>query len=237
MSIYDEDEDSGWDFGNGQRTVMSRRQVLRFRIELPLYDENFEEPRRTVSRLIEVPDDYTFWDLHVAIQSAMGWLDSHLHEFEIPARGKKAAIKIGLITDDTPLDVADDRMVLLTSQLARIRAGNGMLYLYDFGDNWKHWVTYEATVSSDGGLYPRCLAGRWACPPEDCGSDTGYFNMLEILANPKDDEYKERREWLRGAVSIRGQWPYRPERFDPRKVKFDDPAVREAYVFDESRML
>src|SRR5690625_1172335 len=32
-------------------------------------------------RLIEVPESYTFWELHVAIQDAMGWLDSHLHEF------------------------------------------------------------------------------------------------------------------------------------------------------------
>jgi hypothetical protein len=226
-----DDDEAGWNFGDGQLTVAPGRSVLRFRIELPLYDTNFEEPRRTVMRLIEVPEHYTFWDLHVAIQSAMGWLDCHLHEFEIPARGKKDAVKLGLATDDMPSDVIDDRIVRVAKHLARIRAAGGMLYLYDFGDNWKHWVTYEATVASDGGLYPRCLAGRWACPPEDCGGDGGYFAMLEVLADPKDEEYEERRDWLRGAVSLRGQWPYRPERFDPRKVKFDDPAVREAFVF------
>lgn len=32
-------------------------------------------------RIIEVPETYTFWDLHVAIQDAMGWLDYHLHAF------------------------------------------------------------------------------------------------------------------------------------------------------------
>lgn len=231
-----EDEDSGWNFGDGQRTIPSGQAVLRFRIELPLYDESFEEPRRTVTRLIEVPGYYSFWDLHVAIQSAMGWLDCHLHEFRIPEKGKKAAINIGLFTDDTPDDVLDGRMESISTHLARIRAGNGMLYLYDFGDNWKHWVAFEARVSSDGGLYPRCLAGRWACPPEDCGSDSGYFDMLEVIADPKHDEYRERRDWLRGAVSIRGQWPYRPERFDPRKVKFDDPEVREAFVYGNRHM-
>ena len=30
-------------------------------------------------RRIQVPDGYSFWDLHVAIQDAMGWLDCHLH--------------------------------------------------------------------------------------------------------------------------------------------------------------
>lgn len=35
-------------------------------------------------RRIQVPETYTFWDLHVAIQDVMGYLDSHLHSFEIP---------------------------------------------------------------------------------------------------------------------------------------------------------
>ena len=34
-----------------------------------------------VWRRIQVPEDYSFWDLHVAIQDAMGWNDTHLHEF------------------------------------------------------------------------------------------------------------------------------------------------------------
>ena len=35
-------------------------------------------------RRIQVPVTYSFWDLHVAIQDAMGWQDYHLHRFEIP---------------------------------------------------------------------------------------------------------------------------------------------------------
>jgi hypothetical protein len=34
-------------------------------------------------RRIQVPETFTFWDLHVAIQNAMGWNDSHLHEFRV----------------------------------------------------------------------------------------------------------------------------------------------------------
>ena len=36
-----------------------------------------------VWRRIQVPESYTFWDLHVAIQDAMGWEDRHLHEFRL----------------------------------------------------------------------------------------------------------------------------------------------------------
>jgi len=49
-----------------------------------------------VWRRIRVPETYTFWGLHVAIQDSMGWMDSHLHEFEVtdPSASRKAAIGI-----------------------------------------------------------------------------------------------------------------------------------------------
>ena len=34
-------------------------------------------------RRIQISDLCSFWDLHVAIQDAMGWLDYHLHHFEM----------------------------------------------------------------------------------------------------------------------------------------------------------
>jgi len=41
-----------------------------------------------VWRRIQVPEDYTFFDLHVAIQDAMhGWMNYHLHIFEFPRGG------------------------------------------------------------------------------------------------------------------------------------------------------
>jgi hypothetical protein len=40
-------------------------QILRFKIQL-------REIRPAIWRRIEVPASYTFWDLHVAIQDAMG---------------------------------------------------------------------------------------------------------------------------------------------------------------------
>jgi hypothetical protein len=47
-------------------------------------------------RRIQVPSDYNFWALHVAIQDSMGWLDYHLHHFEIKGKGKKKVDRIGI---------------------------------------------------------------------------------------------------------------------------------------------
>lgn len=63
--------------------------VLRFRVTL----KHVAPP---IWRVIEVPRTYTFWDLHVALQDAMGWLDCHLHEFSLadPATGRTTRIGI-----------------------------------------------------------------------------------------------------------------------------------------------
>ena len=53
-----------------------------------------------VWRRIEVPDDYSFWDLHVAIQDAMGWSDSHLHEFTIAHPTRSRIERLGIPDED-----------------------------------------------------------------------------------------------------------------------------------------
>ena len=56
--------------------MTTESQVYRFRIQL----DGIAPP---VWRTIELPETYTFWDLHVAVQDAMGWQDYHLHEFQM----------------------------------------------------------------------------------------------------------------------------------------------------------
>ena len=44
-------------------------------------------------------------------------------------------------------------------------------YEYDFGDFWGHKIVLEKILPVDPKVkYPRCIAGKRACPPEDCGS-------------------------------------------------------------------
>ncbi len=47
-------------------------RIFQFKIVL-------HEVEPPVWRSVQVPETYSFWDLHVAIQDAMGWLDYHLH--------------------------------------------------------------------------------------------------------------------------------------------------------------
>lgn len=59
----------------------------------------------------------------------------------------------------------------------------------------------------EGVSYPVCLAGRRACPPEDCGGVWGYMELLEVIKNPRHKEYEDMIEWV-------GE-DFDPEEFDP----------------------
>ena len=37
----------------------------------------------------------------------------------------------------------------------------------------------------EGEKYPKCIAGKRACPPEDCGGVWGYEELVDNLINLK----------------------------------------------------
>ncbi len=178
-------------------------------------------------RRIEVPNGYSFWDLHVAIQDSMGWLDYHLHEFRIP--GPKGRICIGIPDEDRPDGVLPCWEVRIMDYFRE--PGTLALYEYDFGDGWLHDVAFEGIRFNKPGIkLPRCTGGERACPPEDCGSISGYAELVEILKNPRHRRYTDIVGWLKGHA--KNYWPYDPLAFNPRKVRFDDPRERLKIAFE-----
>lgn len=173
-----------------------------------------------VWRRIQVPEDYSFWDLHVAIQDAMGWLDYHLHEFRL-TDPSGTLVSIGIPSDEE----SPDRPVLpgWEIRLASFFERSGWhappaMYAYDFGDDWEHALLHEGMLmAEESTAYPRCLAGARRCPPEDCGGVHGYAEFLEAIADPKHPDHEQMREWA---------GPFDPDDFNPAKVKFDDPGKR-----------
>ncbi len=187
------------------------------------------EIRPTIWRVIQVPSVYSFWDLHVAIQDAMGWLDYHLHAFRVKMPRKKSETEIGIPDEDF-----DDRNVVpgwkvpITKYFTE--PGKMAIYDYDFGDGWSHFVLLEGILLMEKGFkYPRCIAGERACPPEDCGGVDGYYQLLKILSDPNHPEYRGYNEWLKGHA--KNYFPYKPDKFEPAKVEFWDPKRRWKMAF------
>lgn len=171
-------------------------------------------------RRIQVPESYSFWDLHVAIQDAMGWYDCHLHGFRFtPKDNPSGAIDIGLpdpewegdkVLPDWKIDIKD-----WFNEKRKI-----CRYEYDFGDGWQHEVLLEKILPREPGVvYPLCTAGKRACPPEDIGGTWGFKDFIKIMANPKHKRHKEMAEWW-------GDDSFDSEYFDCSEVEFDDPNGR-----------
>ena len=61
------------------------------------------------------------------------------------------------------------------------RVGQKFLYIYDFADDWQHGIVFEKRlpVKKDM-IFPVCIDGAMACPPEDSGGIQGYYDKLEI---------------------------------------------------------
>jgi hypothetical protein len=163
-------------------------QIARLKITL----DNVQ-PR--VLRRVEVPVDIRLDDLHLVIQEAMGWENYHLYEF------RAGDTAWGIPDPDFPGYAPEEDHAASKSTLADILANGGgkaFKYLYDFGDGWEHGIKVEAVAeaAADADVaYPRLIAAKSACPPEDVGGPWGYGNYLEIMADPKHERHAELVEW------------------------------------------
>jgi hypothetical protein len=143
--------------------------------------------RPPVWRRLLVEDTMPLGHLHMAVQAAMGWDNSHLHLFMVD----RAAIG-----DPRQLDVDEDEDRVSVGALAA-RGVKAFDYVYDMGDSWEHRITIEGSGPLEPGrAYPACTGGKRACPPEDSGGVWGFAEMLEAVADPGDERHAELKEWL-----------------------------------------
>lgn len=187
--------------------------LLQFKIELT-------ETNPLVWRKVLVPSNYNFWDLHVAIQDSMGWLDYHLHHFEIKGKGKHKESKIGIPDferfDELP-EVFPGWEIPVMNYFNDL--GVTAKYLYDYGDSWRHSIKLEGYIVKEKGIkYPTCIDGELACPPEDCGGISGYYELQKTLSNPNDEDYEQMRSW------VGDDWD--AKKFNKKDIKFMNPYKR-----------
>jgi hypothetical protein len=177
-----------------------KNAVYQFKITL-------DNIRPAIWRRVQVKGDITLKRLAATILVAMGWTNSHLHQFHIGGK------RIGMPYEDCDEfdDYEDEGDFLLCDFLPEeIRR---FIFEYDFGDGWKHAILLEKVLEPQKGVkYPVCLDGARCCPPEDCGGPWGYGGFLEAISDPKHSEHDSMVEWSGG--------DFDPERFDVKVVNY-----------------
>jgi hypothetical protein len=188
-------------------------------------------------RKLAVRSDIVLAELHEVIQIAMGWTDSHLHQFrlrdkdlkpspqEIARRFQQGDIdetcldrvgghrvfvtKVTPWGDPTDMEGEDEEAVTLGEVCPKVKSK--LIYEYDFGDGWEHTIEVQKIVEPDPSVeYPFCLGGKKACPPEDCGGIWGYYELLETIADPDAEDHEDMVDWLGG--------DFAPDAFDLEEV-------------------
>lgn len=175
------------------------KQIFQVKIELQGF-----KPK--IWRRLLINSDLLLSDFHSVIQSAMGWTNSHLHQFI----KNKTYYSVRMKDDEWWDDMNNvDYKKMKVSDLLKYEKDK-IVYEYDFGDSWHHNIILEKILPPDAKMkLPICLAGKMNCPPEDCGGVWGYADMLEIIKDPSHEEYEDYIEWL-------------GEDFDPEYFDKDD---------------
>ena len=158
-----------------------------------LYVE-LEEVRPKVWRRFLVPTTIELPRVHTTLLFGMGWQGGHVHEFLFghDSYGRKDPP----YEPDIP-EVMDEANLSLREALGGRKT---FIYVYDYGDNWRHRVKVEKVVAIDTPIDRAvCIGGENACPPEDVGGAPGYEEFLEALRDPSNPEHEDLKAWIGGS--------------------------------------
>ena len=163
---------------------MTAGSIARLKITL-------DDVEPAVLRRLEVPLDLRLDRLHLVIQVAMGWTDSHLYEF------RSHDIGWGIPDPDWGRDGPLDARKATLFDVLEDTGGRTLTYIYDFGDGWEHTIRIERIDAAEpGATFPRLLDAVGRCPPEDVGGPPGYDEFLAAIADPDHERHAELREWF-----------------------------------------
>lgn len=178
--------------------VIAKRSIPKvYQVKVTLKDS-----KPPIWRRVLVTGDTTLYAFHRIVQTVMGWTDSYRHLFIVDR------VFYGKPDPEYHFEVNDEKDFTL-SQIVSDDRGR-LIYEYDFEDCWQHEIVIEDVSPPESGKrYPVCLAGKRACPPEDCGGIWEYTDILEAVEDPRHPEYYNMLKWVENG-------------FDPESFNLDE---------------
>lgn len=207
--------------------MVTKRRVRSLRVRRPPATRTVHQLKITLKdskppiwRRVQVASDISLAKLHAVIQVAMGWSNSHLHQFIV------GETYYGQPDPEWDWEVKSER----TGRLSQVAPApkDRFTYEYDFGDGWEHEVLVEEVLPAKAGMrYPVCLAGKRACPPGDCGGIWGYAEFLKAIRDRTHPDHEEMLDWIGGE--------FEPEAFDLPAVNRELREIMRPARYDQER--
>ena len=142
-----------------------------------------------VMRRLAVPLTLRLDRLHLTMQAAFGWTNTHLYAFHAGGMSWGAPDRD---FRDTMIDASKARLY----DIVRDTGAKTIRYTYDFGDDWEHVIKLEKWVEDSvmEGL-PMLLDAKGRCPPEDVGGPSGYEHFLTAMSDPGHPDHADIAQW------------------------------------------
>jgi hypothetical protein len=152
---------------------------------------DLKDTRPPCWRRLELSSDLFLDELHLVLQAAFGWTDSHLHHFASGLSRRDPLTEYYLcswLAEDGHDGLPEDQVRL---DEVLVDAGDRLFYLYDFGDGWEHTIKLEAVLPRrTGGPQAVCVAGRRDGPPENCGGVSAY-ELICAATDPLNPDFTD----------------------------------------------
>lgn len=152
---------------------------------------------KDVVRIVQVPMNVTFDDLHTIIQTVFMWQNSHLHQFILEdgstlvgAEGYQMHQFNGKEDENT-----DSGNHYLLSDIVSYDENKVFDYIYDFGDFWEHTIHVRKIWTEHTQVSPKLKMMLGDPAPDDIGGAGGYAYFLEVMREPGHPEYNSLKMW------------------------------------------
>lgn len=174
----------------------------------------FSDP--LIWRRVQVPGHYTLAQLHDVIQKAMGWSDTHVHQFLVGKIFYEATMKSSIpVRESKRFDEHKYKLHTLEEGMRFM-----FTYLYDAGEGWEHVIQLEEVIPPGRELkYPILLSGERACPPEEVGDIHEYQQLIAAFEQPDSKNHTALQE-------MSGRMDFDPAVFDLESAKKAVSAIR-----------
>lgn len=159
-----------------------KTDALQLRVDL----KGFKPP---IWRRVLIPDNLTFAQLHLVIQSLFEWENYHLYSFDVDGIVIEPEEQNDEMSDFYFEEILNAETTYVKDFL---QEGSAVDYTYDFGDDWEHKIKLEKTIAASElpeackGLtmeqLPYCVKGKGDAPEEDSRAEERYahFDIEDI---------------------------------------------------------
>ena len=129
---------------------------------------------RGIHRTIAIRSDQTLVEVHYALQAAFDWDDDHLYSFwpdgEFYSRDSREYTHPFHAVQPNPLGPFARGPARASAEIRlnrlKLKKGQRLAYLFDFGDEWRVRLTVRQITADDGQPYPRQLESVGDAPPQ-----------------------------------------------------------------------